>query len=84
VNPPSVVVDEVQYAPGLFRHVKTQIDRDRNRNGRFILTGSQGFTLMKGVSESLSGRCAVTELENLSSRSSLPRDWRREIPGFTS
>lgn len=66
MNPPPVVVDEVQYAPGLFRHVKTRIDRDRNRNGRFILNGSQGFTLMNGVSESLAGRCAAAELENLS------------------
>ncbi|MCX7037840.1 MAG: AAA family ATPase, partial [Spirochaetes bacterium] len=56
-NPAPVVVDEVQYAPGLFRHVKAAIDRDRHSMGRFILTGSQHFTLMKGVSESLAGRC---------------------------
>jgi predicted AAA+ superfamily ATPase len=65
-NPPPLIVDEVQYAPGLFRHVKTQVDRDRGLMGRFILTGSQNFRLMKGVSESLAGRCAVVELENLS------------------
>ncbi len=37
-------------------------------NGRFILTGSQKFSLMQGVSESLAGRCGVLELEGLTVR----------------
>lgn len=64
--PAPVIIDEVQYAPGLFRHVKAVVDRDRHACGRYILTGSQQFTLMKSVSESLAGRAAVFELENLS------------------
>ena len=28
-HPPPVVVDEVQYAPGLFRHLKAAVDRER-------------------------------------------------------
>lgn len=55
-----------QYAPELFRYLKILIDRDRHHTGQFILTGSQKFPLMQGASESLSGRCAVIELENLS------------------
>ncbi|HVP20053.1 MAG TPA: ATP-binding protein [Spirochaetia bacterium] len=65
-HPQPVVIDEVQYAPGLFRHLKAEIDRDRHAMGRFILTGSQQFVLMKGISDSLAGRAAVIELENLS------------------
>ena len=65
-HPQPVVIDEVQYAPGLFRQLKAEIDHDRHAMGRFILTGSQQFVLMKGVSESLAGRCAIVELENLS------------------
>lgn len=61
-----MLVDEVQYAPRIFRHLKIAIDNDRHAMGRFILTGSQKFTLMKGVSESLAGRCAVLDLETLS------------------
>ena len=64
-HPPPVLVDEVQYAPGLFRHLKAAIDVRRHEMGRFVLTGSQHFTLMKGVSESLAGRCGLLELENL-------------------
>ena len=61
-----VIIDEVQYAPGIFRNLKTLIDEDRHRMGRFILTGSQKFTLMKEVSDSLAGRVAILNLENLS------------------
>lgn len=61
------IIDEVQYAPGLFRHLKVKIDEDRHSMGRFILTGSQKFTLMKEVSDSLAGRAAILNLENLSS-----------------
>ncbi len=64
--PPPVIIDEVQYAPGLFRHLKRAIDENRDRKGQFFLTGSQKFPLMKHVSDSLAGRCAVLELETLS------------------
>src|SRR5579863_9046781 len=64
--PTPVLIDEVQYAPGLFRHLKSAIDAHRSRNGQFLLTGSQKFTLMKNVSESLAGRADIMELETLS------------------
>lgn len=63
--PPPVVIDEVQYAPGLFRHLKRAVDERRQQPGRFILTGSQPFTLMQGVSDSLAGRAAIIEVEGL-------------------
>lgn len=65
-NPPPILIDEVQYAPKLFRHLKVEIDRSRDTAGRFILTGSQKFTLMKEVSDSLAGRVGIAELEGLS------------------
>ncbi len=64
-HPPPVIVDEVQYAPGLFRHLKTVVDRDR-QPGAFVLTGSQPMTLMRSVSDSLAGRADIVELEPLS------------------
>ena len=64
-HPAPVMIDEVQYAPGLFRHLKAEIDAHRARNGQFLLTGSQKFTLMN-VSESLAGRADIVELETLS------------------
>jgi predicted AAA+ superfamily ATPase len=60
------ILDEVQYAPVLFRHLKLLVDQDRQSYGRFILTGSQIFQMMKGVSESLAGRIAIMHLFTLS------------------
>lgn len=60
------IIDEVQYAPGLFRHLKAAVDAHRGRRGQYLLTGSQKFTLMRGVSESLAGRADIVELETLS------------------
>jgi len=61
-----LIVDEIQYAPALFRHLKQVVDKSRNRMGQFILTGSQPFQLMQGVSESLAGRADIHHLEGLS------------------
>src|SRR5437763_3501177 len=65
-HPAPAIIDEVQYAPGLFRHLKVAVDTRRASNGQFLLTGSQKFTLMKSVSESLAGRADILELETLS------------------
>lgn len=62
-----VILDEVQYAPGLFRYLKVAIDEKRTERGRFLMTGSQKFALMHALSESLAGRCAVLELDTLAS-----------------
>jgi len=64
-HPDPLIIDEVQYVPEVLRHLKSVIDQDR-RPGRFILTGSQDFSLMEGVTESLAGRCAVLSLPTLS------------------
>jgi len=65
-HPAPLILDEVQYAPGLFRHLKAAIDADRRRNGAYLLTGSQRFALMAGVSDSLAGRIDIVDLETLS------------------
>jgi uncharacterized protein len=64
-HPPPAILDEVQYAPALFRHLKAAVDARRSRVGQYLLTGSQKFTLMRAVSESLAGRAAIVELEPL-------------------
>jgi uncharacterized protein len=62
---PPVIIDEVQYAPMLFRFLKAAVDAKRARHGQYLLTGSQKFALMKNVSESLAGRADIVELETL-------------------
>lgn len=65
-HPPPLVVDEVQYAPMLLRHLKRAVDARRAVPGQFLLTGSQPFAVMAGVTESLAGRAGVLQLSTLS------------------
>jgi uncharacterized protein len=65
-HPSPAIIDEVQYAPGLFRHLKVAVDARRSEPGQFLLTGSQKFTLMKGVADSLAGRADIVDLDTLS------------------
>jgi predicted AAA+ superfamily ATPase len=64
--PSPVIIDEVQRAPVLFRHIKRVVDDRRAEAGQFVLSGSQKFTLMREITDSLAGRCAWLELEALS------------------
>ncbi|MBL8470937.1 MAG: ATP-binding protein [Rhodocyclaceae bacterium] len=57
-----VILDEIQYVPALLQHLKLRIDAAPARLGRWLLTGSQQFGLMRDVSESLAGRVAILEL----------------------
>jgi predicted AAA+ superfamily ATPase len=57
-----VILDEIQYVPALLSHLKMRIDAEPERCGRWLLTGSQQFGLMRDVSESLAGRVAILEL----------------------
>ena len=62
-----VAVDEVQRVPELFQQVKFLVDQSPEV-GRVVLTGSQAFHLMQGVSESLAGRVAILEMTGMSLR----------------
>ncbi len=64
--PSPVVIDEIQYAPELLSYIKIRVDQNRQLHGQYVLTGSQIFQLMKGVSESLAGRIAIFHLYPLS------------------
>lgn len=60
--PSKVIFDEIQYMPEIIRNIKVQIDRERQKKGSFILTGSSQFTLMKGLAETLAGRVGILNL----------------------
>lgn len=70
-QPSPLILDEVQYAPSLFRQLKIRVDQSRAA-GQYLVTGSQNFELMAGVSESLAGRAAILTLPALT---------LREVPG---
>lgn len=72
------ILDEVQYVPELFQHLKIRIDRDRQARGRWLLTGSQQFGPMAQGTESLAGRVAILELLPLSLLE-IPEDDRLDL-----
>jgi predicted AAA+ superfamily ATPase len=56
-----VIFDEAQRVPDLFSALQTSVDKDASP-GRFVLTGSQNFLLLKDVSQSLAGRSGILHL----------------------
>lgn len=62
------ILDEVQNTPELFNYVRSRVDREPRRVGRWFLTGSQESGLMAHVTESMAGRAAVMHLLPLSAR----------------
>ncbi|MCC5842799.1 MAG: ATP-binding protein [Verrucomicrobia bacterium] len=74
--PDGAILDEFQRVPDLLSYLQGLVDED-NRAGRFILTGSQHFLMMRDVSQSLAGRTAVLTLWPLS-LDELPEGWRSQ------
>ena len=56
-----VIFDEAQHVPELFSYLQLLVDEDR-RPGRFILSGSQNFLLLKSITQSLAGRVGIARL----------------------
>jgi predicted AAA+ superfamily ATPase len=61
----TLVLDEIQLAPDLYRSIKAAVDRDR-RPGRFLLTGSANVFLLPRLADALTGRMEVVELWSFS------------------
>lgn len=59
--PQGAIFDEAQRWPDLFSHLQGMVDENREA-GRFVLTGSQQFGLLAGVTQSLAGRVGMTRL----------------------
>ena len=81
VHPAPLIIDEVQYAPGLFDVLEEMVDARRAEGGpsagMYILTGSQAYNLMEGVTQSMSGRASVIRMSPLSLSEILGRE---EVP----
>lgn len=57
-----IILGEIQFAPEVVGAVKRRVDRDR-APGRYIITGSQQWEVMKSLSESLAGRVVLLDLD---------------------
>ncbi|MDO5330605.1 MAG: ATP-binding protein [Bacillota bacterium] len=65
-----LIIDEVQKAKPLFEEIEAIVDEQRLKDGRgygmYILTGSQLYRLMEGISESMAGRVGIIHMPTLS------------------
>ncbi len=56
-----LIIDEAQRVPAMFSYIQTAVDADRLM-GRYVLSGSQQFSLLAGITQSLAGRATLIEL----------------------
>ncbi len=59
--PDGVILDEAQRVPDLFAYLQTFVDSNV-RPGKYVLTGSQQFGLLSGITQSLAGRVGMVHL----------------------
>jgi predicted AAA+ superfamily ATPase len=68
-----ITIDEAQKCPEILGAIKRNVDRDRTP-GRYVLSGSANFSMLRGISESLAGRAVYFVLHPFT---------RREMAGAT-
>lgn len=78
--PQRIIFDEAQRVPHLFSYLQTTVDQS-GIMGQFVISGSQNFHLMSGITQSLAGRVALFKLlpldfMELKRAGLLPSDWQ--------
>ncbi len=77
LHPWPLIIDEVQRAPQLFSAIEEIVNNEKRRHinnyGMYILTGSQLYKLMEGITESLAGRVSIIHMLPLSRNELLNR-----------
>lgn len=85
IHPAPLIIDEAQKAPELFPELERIVNESRltrgnqESNGMYILSGSQKTKLLERATESLAGRVAILEMNNLSYDEII----QRECPPFS-
>jgi len=52
-----MIIDEIQKFPDLLSYIQVEVDAQK-KDGQFVITGSQNFAIVEGISQSLAGRVA--------------------------
>jgi uncharacterized protein len=60
-NSTPLAFDEAQLCPKLFNAIRVEVDKNR-KNGMILISGSSSLHLLKNITETLAGRCAVVEI----------------------
>lgn len=78
---PPLLIDEIQKAPRLLEQIKVIVDAT-DQKGLFWLTGSQQFSMMEHVQETLAGRVGILHLYPLSAAEKEGRT-TKDAPDFS-
>jgi predicted AAA+ superfamily ATPase len=62
-----ITIDEAQKCPEIFSAIKRAVDEKRT-SGRFLLSGSANFSILKNITESLAGRAIYLAMHPFSRR----------------
>jgi predicted AAA+ superfamily ATPase len=65
LHAPPLILDEVLFAPALLSAIKRRVDLSTEK-GRYFLTGSQNLNVLKTVSETMTGRVVLMNMEGMS------------------
>ena len=84
--PDGAILDEIQRTPDLLSYIQSIVD-ETQRDGLFVLTGSQQFEISRKINQSLAGRTALLKLlpfsiEELSGHYDIFSTNRMVITGF--
>ncbi len=78
LHPWPLIIDEVQRAPSLFGAIEEIVNNEKRKRtdnyGMYLLTGSQMYKHMNGITESLAGRVSIIHMMPLSRNEILQRD----------
>lgn len=81
-----LVIDEIQYAPILMEVIESIVNKKRleegSANGMFVVTGSQTFAMMKGVTQSLAGRASILKMMPLSYNEIIGKEEKPFLPSL--
>lgn len=80
--PSPLVLNEVQYVPELLASLKRKMDKS-DAKGQYFLTGSQNFSMLRSIAESMAGRVAIFHLDNFTPQEILRRGHEEGwLPGY--
>lgn len=86
IHPAPLIIDEVQYAPKLFDVIEEIVDAEKyskgSNSGMFVLTGSQVYNLMQGITQSMAGRVGIIRMTPLSISEITSREERPFVVDF--
>lgn len=70
-----IIFDEVQLSGTLFKALRVEIEKNRDKPGQFLLSASGSAQLIRHISETLDGKIAIVELDPFQWQEALKKNY---------